>query len=97
MEAESVGKVDELEHHEEPGRSSAGDLWMGWFVRSMEMRADGQRLHILELAQLRALGDMPVSSSAELRRCRRGASMKLLKEAMHPGLIGPAGVRRPLQ
>jgi hypothetical protein len=63
----------------------------------MEMRADGQSLHILELAELRALGDMPVSSSAELRRCRRGASMKLLEKAMHPGLIGPAGVRLPLQ
>jgi hypothetical protein len=34
---------------------------------------------------------------AELRRCRRGASMKLLEEAMHPGLIGPAGVRLTLQ
>jgi len=71
------------ELHEEPGRSSAG--------------ADGQSLHILELAQLRALGDMPVSSSAELRWCRRGASMKVLERAMHPGLIGAAGVRLPLQ
>jgi NADH:ubiquinone oxidoreductase subunit D len=85
------------EHHEELGLSSAGDLWMRWFVRLMEMRADGQSLRILELAQLPALGDMPVSSSAELRRCRHGASMKLLEEAMHPGLIGPAGVRLPLQ
>jgi hypothetical protein len=63
----------------------------------METRADGQSLHILELAQLRTLGDMAVSSTAELRRGRRGASMKLLDEAMHPGLIGPAGVRLPLQ
>jgi hypothetical protein len=70
---------------------------MGWFVRLMEMRADGRSLRILELAQLRALGDMPVSSSAELRRCRRGASMKLLDEAMHPGLIGRAWVRLRLQ
>jgi hypothetical protein len=70
---------------------------MGWLVRLMETRADGQSLHILELAQVRAIGDMAVSSSAELRQCRRGASMMLLEEAMHPGLIGPAGVGLPLQ
>jgi hypothetical protein len=70
---------------------------MAWLVRLMETRADGQSLHIPELAQLGARGDMAVSSSTELRRCRRGASMTVLEEAMHPGLLGPGGVRLPLR